>query len=278
MSGAPLGQCSTAHLFRPLLEELLALLRGLDIADWQRQTVAPGWRVRDVAAHLVDVDLRRLAAGRDGHFAPVDKPPSTEREITDLVNALNASGVHYGARLSPRLLIDLLDVVGRWVAGFMESLPPNGKAVFGVSWAGESESEHWMDIGREYTERWHHQMQIRDATSRPLSLLEPRWMLPLLDMSVRALPHAYRGIQAPAGTAMIIVVDGETSGAWTLVRRERDWQIISGAASSAQAVVRLSADNVWRMLYNAPYDRAAVRIDGDAALAAPLFKTRSVIV
>ena len=208
-----------------------------------------------------------------------EKAIASERDLADFVNGLNAGGVDYAARLSPTLIVDLLEVSGQWVADLIQSLPPHGRSIFPVSWAGEAESENWMDIGREYTERWHHQMQIRVATSRPLTLLEPLWMLPLLDMSVRALPHAYRGIQAPAGTAVAIVVDGETSGAWTLVRREHDWQVISGAASNgASAIVRLGADNVWRMLYNAPYDRAAVRIDGDAALAAPLLKARSVIV
>jgi hypothetical protein len=42
--------------------------------------------------------------------------------------------------------------------------------------------------------------------------------------------------------------------------------------------VCLPADIAWRVFYNAPYDRAQVRVDGDAALAAPLFRTRSVIV
>ena len=40
-----------APLFRPLLAELVALLRSLAAADWERPTVAPDWRVRDVAAH-----------------------------------------------------------------------------------------------------------------------------------------------------------------------------------------------------------------------------------
>lgn len=195
-----------------------------------------------------------------------------------MVNALNAGGVEFGARLSPRLITDLLEVTGAWVAGLMESLPPHAKAVFAVSWAGESESQNWMDIGREYTERWHHQMQIRDATSRPLALLQPRWMTPLLDMSVRALPYSYRDVVAAAGTSLTLIIDGDTAGTWTLTRDDRAWRIGSGTPGHADAVIRVSADVAWRMLYNAPFDRAGVRIEGDAALAAPLLNTRSVIV
>ena len=97
----PLAPCFTAHLFRPLRGELLALLRGLSAQDWQRQTVAPKWRVRDVAAHLLDVSLRRIAASRDNHFAPIEKPPATDRELTAFINALNADGVSFAARHSP---------------------------------------------------------------------------------------------------------------------------------------------------------------------------------
>lgn len=274
----PLPPCYTAHLFRPLHCELLTLLRGLSHDEWQRQTMAPKWKVRDVAAHLLDVDLRRLAAGRDGHLPPVAKPPASERELADLVNALNAGGVAFGARLSPRLIVDLLEVSGAWVADLMTALPPHGRAVFAVSWAGEHESEHWMDIGREYTERWHHQMQVRDAAARPLSLLQAPWLGPLLDISVRALPHAYRELSRPAGTTLVLVVEADASAAWTLKRGEHGWQLHAGAHGGSDAVVRLPADAAWRLLYNAPFDRSQVRIEGDAALAAPLLQARSVIV
>ncbi len=274
----PLEPCFTEHLFRPLHAELLTLLKSLDAADWQRQTVAPRWTVRDVVAHLLDVDLRRIAVYRDGHFAPAEKPPVTEREVADLVNRLNAEGVAFGSHLSARLLTDLHAITGAWVADHIGTLDPDGKAIFAVSWAGEGTSTNWMDIGREYTERWHHQMQIRDATGRPLLLLEPSWMLPLLDISVRALPHAYRSITAPAGTSIALRVTGATRAMWTLVRDDAGWVVLSGESGRATTTVACDANVVWRLFYNAPFDRAAVHVEGDAALAAPLLTTRSVVV
>ena len=273
-----LAPCHTSHLFRPLGAELIRLLRSLSPDDWQRQTVAPKWKVRDVAAHMLDGTLRRIAVSRDGHFVPVETPPASDRELLAFVNRLNADGVSFAARLSPRQIVDLLEVTGRQLADLVEGMPPHGKAVFAVSWAGEAESENWMDIGREYTEHWHHQLQIRDAASRPLTLLEPRWMTPLLDISVRALPHSYRGVAAPPGTSLALIVDGETAGEWTLRRGDRAWEISAGRSPDHTAVVRVTADAAWRMLYNAPFDRRQVRVEGDAALAAPLLNTRSVIV
>ena len=67
----PLTPIYTAELFSPLHQELLALLRGLTPADWERPTVAGSWRVRDVAAHLLDVSLRKLSFQRDGHLATI---------------------------------------------------------------------------------------------------------------------------------------------------------------------------------------------------------------
>src|SRR3954471_18106333 len=92
-----------ADLFAPLHGELLALLRGLDAADWERPTVAGAWRVRDVAAHLLDGELRTLAAHRDGHALSAGGPVSTYGDVVALVQQLNAGGVAFGARLSPRL-------------------------------------------------------------------------------------------------------------------------------------------------------------------------------
>src|SRR5438270_2949035 len=160
----------------------MTLLRGLSTEEWQRPTVAPRWRVRDVAAHLLDGQLRKLAAVRDGHLLP----PDGAEGVLALINSLNAGGVAYAQRLSTRLLVDLHDVVGRWSVAFVEALDPNADAVFPVAWAGEERSANWMDSGREYTEWWHHQMQIRDAAGRSPLLLERQWLEPLLDFSLRA--------------------------------------------------------------------------------------------
>ena len=269
--------CYTSQLFRPLHSELLKTLRGLDADAWNAPTVAPQWKVRDVAAHLLDGDLRRIAVYRDGHLLAPDEPIANERDLTHFINRLNASGVSYAARLSPALITDLLEITGRWVADLVEDLPPHGRSIFAVSWAGEEASENWMDTGREYTERWHHQMQIRDATGRPL-LLSPDWMSPLLDISVRALPHAYRELDAPAGTTVSLVVTGETGGAWTVRREPGAWRLERGRAPHADAIVRVGSDDAWRLFYNALPDASRVQIEGERALAAPLLQTRSVIV
>src|SRR5687768_2475898 len=239
----------TVPLFRPLLHELLGVLRRLSDVEWMTATVAGQWRVRDVAAHLLDGDLRRLAAARDGHRLAI-RPPTSEAEVSALVNGLNAEGVRYAQRLSPRLIVDLLEMTGGWVADLFASLPPDGSATFAVSWAGEQRSQNWMDVGRDYTERWHHQMQIRDALGRD-RLLEPRWLLPFLDITAHAFPHAYRDVAAPPTTTVTFQVTGATAAAWSIVRDADGWTLARGGTRRAQALVTADADQAWRLLYNA---------------------------
>lgn len=268
----------TAGLFEPLSAELVALLRGLDASDWTRPTVAGSWLVRDVAGHLLDGDLRKLAGGRDGYRSTPGRALDTFADIVGFIDEINASGVAYAARLGPRLTTDLLEVTGRWVAEFVSALAPHDEAHISVAWAGELRSENWMDTGREYTERWHHQMQIRDAVGAPPLLLDERWLSPLLDLSVRALPRAYENVVAPAGTAVVFEVEPYV---WSVVRGETGWRVFGGEASDALARVRAGADTAWRLLYNAlaPDDaRARVTIDGDPRLAGPILGARSVMV
>ncbi len=57
----PTSPLYTADLFPPLHQELIGLLHALSPEDWGRPTVAGEWEVRDVVAHLLDVDLRKLS-------------------------------------------------------------------------------------------------------------------------------------------------------------------------------------------------------------------------
>ena len=58
-----LGPLLTAHLFPALDARLIDLLRSLSPDDWERQTIAPKWTVKDVAAHLLDTQLRTAVVG-----------------------------------------------------------------------------------------------------------------------------------------------------------------------------------------------------------------------
>ena len=267
------------------------LLRGLEPSHWELPTVAGAWRVRDVVAHLLGGDLGRLSAYRDGYTPPREGPVESYDDVLTLVNEQNAAWVLACRRFSSAVLLELIEQSGARAAELMMALPPHERAIWAVAWAGESESEQWLDTGREYTERWHHQMQIRDAVSsatgdRALygALLAPRWLHPLLELSVRALPRAYAAHPAPDGTTLSLIVTddaGQPVGSWSLCRDESSWRLFGGAAPDATTTVRLTADDAWRSFYNAlpPADaRSRATITGDPDLAGPLFAARAGMV
>ena len=278
--GHDLGPLDTRRLFRPLNRELVGLLESVNAADWERPTLAGNWKVRDVAAHILDGCLRRIAAGRDGYAPPPPFPVHSPQDLTRFVNGLNGLGTAYASRLSPRLLIDLLQIAGEWLADLFERLPLHERALWAVGWAGEMESENWMDIGRDYTEQWHHQMQIRDAVGEP-RLLVPHWMEPLLGIALRAVPVAYANLAAPVGTVVTLEVFGPTSGTWSIARDESRWRLVSGRPEHPDALLRMATDDVWRVLFNAVHSPGLMHrlaVEGDWHLARPLLNARSVIV
>jgi hypothetical protein len=280
MTLAPLPIPDTRPYFRPAAATHVELLRGLADGDWILPTVAGSWRVRDVVAHQIDTALRRLSLDRDRHAWGPSARIESHADLIDFINRANSEWVEMAARFSPRVLTGLYEMAGLALAGFFETAAVDGAARFPVSWAGEAESPALFDIGREFTEVWHHQMQVRDAV-RARALDRPEWLHAVLQLGMRALPHAYRDTGAPAGTTVVVDVSGEGGGCWTLRRDPDRWTIWSGGSDAPAATARLPADTAWRLLFNAiPQSRAAdaVSATGDSLLLAPLVRARSVLV
>lgn len=270
---------ATAHLFRPLNEELVALLRGLAAEEWLLPTVAGKWRVKDVAAHLLDGMWRRLSAARDGHLAPPDRPIDSPQAFVAFIDGLNADWVKAAGRLSPRILADQLEAAGGELADYFLSLDPHAEALWPVSWAGDEVSPNWMDIGRDYTEGWHHQQQIRLATGRP-PLLGRRFGYPALALFAKALPLAYRDAAAPAGTEVEVTISGDAGSTYTLRRGEKGWSLLEQRATSPAARIAIRDADAWLLFtkgLRGDAAAAAVTAEGDTSLIPPFLRTLSVV-
>jgi len=280
MSLQPLTPIATVELLPELHETLVALLRSLSPAQWEQPTSAVPWTVRDMVAHLLDTDIRRLAFQRDG-LAPRQPaaPPGSHAELVAFLDQLNADWVLAAQRISPALLIAFLELTGPQVYQLLRGLDPAAPAFWPVAWAGQGASPNWFDIAREYTEKWHHQQHIREAVGAPL-LNQPHWLAPALETFLRALPHTYRAVVAPVGTMLTLVVQGDAGGAWTLRYEATGWQLYHGAAAAAQARVTLDQDVAWR-LFTKGLDPAVARrstqLDGDAALGAHLLQLLAIM-
>jgi len=141
------------ELFCQIHGELLSLLRNLSADDWSKGAAARLWTVKDIAAHLLDTDIRRLSYRRDKMpMVPPEAPIENYRDLVNFLNQLNADWIKAARRISPRLLIEFLEVTGAQVCELFKSLDPFAPASFGVAWAGEQESQNWFVIARETTE------------------------------------------------------------------------------------------------------------------------------
>jgi uncharacterized protein (TIGR03083 family) len=267
-----------AHLLRTVDEKLVDLLASLEPGEWDLQTVAPLWRVRDVAAHLLDTVLRKLSMVRDSCYveAVTIRAP---KDVVALVNRLNAEGVTVYRRLSPLVLVDMMKSACEQSARFHQSLDPFAPATFNVSWAGEEKSLNWFDTARELTERWHHQQQIRLATNRP-GIMTPDLYHPVLDCFVRGLPHVYRDVDAPAGTILLLEISGECGGQWFLSRGRAGWNFVSPLGKEAASRVTIPQDLAWRVFAKG-IDRDSARnqisIDGNRALGEKVLDLTAIV-
>jgi hypothetical protein len=148
-----------------------------------------------------------------------------------------------------------------------------------VDWAGSGPAPVWLDLAREYTERWHHQQQIRDAAARP-GLYTPRLFAPVIDAFVRALPRTFRDVAALQGATIQLRLEGPGGGDWCVRRNAQQWELLTGTAEDPSAEMSLAAEDAWKIFtrglsHQQALQRATIR--GSRELAAKVLQTVSVI-
>ena len=278
----------TIHLYPEERATLLGVLGGLSDADWERPTVCPGWSVRDIACHLLADDLGVLSRHRD-EYRPL--APRPDEALGVFLARINDEWIQAMRRLSGRVIVDLLRWSGEQTYALFSTI--DMQALGGaVSWAGPEPAPRWLDVAREYTERWVHQQQIREAVGLPL-LDDARWLGPVLATFTRALPRTFAGADAPAGTAVTVTLAGAGGGAWTVVRSASDAEVPRGAYAWAlyagrpeapdpppAAEVQMSGDTAWRLFTKGITPEQAeprTTLSGDLTLARRLLTTVAII-
>ncbi|MEM6799844.1 MAG: maleylpyruvate isomerase N-terminal domain-containing protein [Bacteroidota bacterium] len=266
------------HLYDDLDRELIQLLKSLKKEDWDKHTLAPKWSVKDIASHMLDTTLRGISTSRDGHFGEAPPQINGYSDLEAFLNQLNADWVKATKRLSPELLILLLETMLPILSSHMKSLDLEAKALFSVDWAGEELSKNWFHCAREYTEKYHHQMQIRAAVGKEEVLLAEKWYLPYLDTSMQALPHHYRDIVAEEGSSIKFSI-AEISKNWVLSFRNKSWVLEDEAEAFASEVI-IPGKIAWKLFtkgISADKARNQIHISGDQRLGEHILKLIAVI-
>lgn len=235
----------TIHLFPILDQKLIELLRSLTPDEWNKPTIAKLWTVKDVAAHIFDTNLRTLSIDKHSYMGD---PPANIQSNEDLVhylNRLNADWVTAFKRVSPEILIELLETSCQQYTAYLSTLDPFAPAIFSVGWAGEDASANWFNIAREYTEKWHHQQQIREAVGKP-GIMTTELYHPFLDTFMMALPFTYHHTPAPIGTVLQFTLTGTGGGDWYLVKKD-NWELIQTPVALPDAHTTIDGSIAWKL-------------------------------
>ena len=277
----PLEPILIVDLFPAERDALLQLLAALSEEEWSRPTVCAGWSVKDVALHLLGDDVGRLSRKRDsfgGAAFVAQADADFEAQFVAFINEANERWLQATRRISPHLLCDLLRFMGGETQRYFQSLD-----LFQidepVSWAGPDPAPVWLDIAREYTERWLHQQQIRDAVEKP-GLKERRIFAPVLDTFVRALPHTFRDVDVAEGAQVKLIISGDAGGEWYLVRGDGKWSLYLDADAEPAAAVVMDQETAWRLFTKGiSKDEASAKatLSGDRSLGMKVLDTVSII-
>lgn len=244
-------------------QKLIELLETLSPEDWKKQTIAPKWKVEDVVLHLLDGNIRILSIHRDGYIGVHPENINGYDDLLNYLNQLNADWIRATKRISPKLLIELLKLTSKEVADYLPMIDLFSPALFSVAWAGEEQSANWFHWAREYTERWHHQQQIRLAVGKEKELYTREWYHPHLETSMRALAHHYRNFPGKKDEVLSFEITGEAGGIWYLYNDGKKWVQVEDIAAT-ENIITIEGEIAWRLFTKGiKKEETSIRIQGN---------------
>ncbi|MGE9314583.1 maleylpyruvate isomerase N-terminal domain-containing protein, partial [Niabella sp. CJ426] len=273
-------EIKTLELFPVLDRMLVELLESLTEEEWNAPTVAKLWKVKDVASHLMDGNLRGLSISRDHYFGEPANNINSYQDLVSFLNNLNMTWTRATQRLSPKVLIELLAITGKQYTAHLEELNPFNNAVFPVAWAGQETSPNWFHIAREYTEKFLHQQQIRDAVNKQ-GLMTKELYYPFLDTFMHALPYTFRNTEAAENTVVSVMVSTDIGGQWNITKTAAGWVLRKGDSTrTSHSTVTIDPDTAWKLFSRSWTEEQVmdkVTIAGDRALGEQVLRMVSVM-
>jgi hypothetical protein len=235
--------------------------------------------VHGIALHLVGGSLNVISWLRDG-FRGTPAPEGVgEAGFIGWLDDLQAGWVEAARRISPRLVVELLD----WSrAGYDDALGSHdpSSVIAHVSWASDAPVPLWLDHARELTEKWIHRQQLLEALGRP-SDLRADLGRPVLDALRWAYPYRLRDHVRPPGALVVIDAGDEHDSRlgchWRLVSDGVQWSFDGDARGIEVARITTTAEQLWRLLSNNRVDRDAIMATGDPQLLDALLRVRAII-
>lgn len=272
------------ELFPEMRERGARMLGNLSTEEWTLPTACAGWTVHDLALHIAGGLLANVSRRRDRHpgnfeaFLPENGNLGDHDALVHALNAWNEAWVMAARRISPLLLVQIIEGAGSQLEAYFRTLDL-AETGDPVGWAGPDPAPVWLDVAREYTEMWTHLAQIREATGRglidALSLFAP-----VLATFACGIPHALRAVARPEGSTLKVVIHGEAGGEWRVVKTRTGWLLDRELTISPDASVTLDQITAWRLATRGMSPEEARRhivIDGDSGLGEGLLNLVAIL-
>jgi len=258
--------------WKACVDDIVALLRGLDGEDWSRPTDLAGWDVRAVATHLAHLESELAGVEQQRVAVP-------ELEHLTAPSAIyTEGGVIARESLSPRQIIDeLVESADKRYAELSAAPPQNGSGQppitpGGIGW-------NWETLLRNRPlDVWMHEQDIRRAVGRPGGLNSPG-----AAHTARVLALAFPGrvgkkVAPPPGTTVVLDVTG-VSPIHLALEIDADHRAVPVSPDPDSATVGLRMDlETFAVLGGGRrgVDDVTVEVTGDFDLAQRIVESLSV--
>lgn len=244
--------------WREAADDVQAVGADLSDSDWERASDCPGWRARDVLAHLVDIE-EVLAAEHES---------VATRQVA--LSEWTRVGVDRRREVPPAdLLAALDDAVGRRAA-YLAAHPP-GDPTGTPPRTPADQPWNWDTLLRNRAiDMWVHGQDIRRAVDRPGGYDNSGARVTVTTFGL-GMPYVLgKKVQPPAGTTVVWDIEG-SHPARLAVEMTDSGRAVPLPEPPDEPTVRLELDTETFVVLaagrRAPRD-TEVRISGDAALAA----------
>jgi uncharacterized protein (TIGR03083 family) len=242
-------------------EHLLALGEELTDQDWERPTRCPGWRVKDLYAHVVGTESMLL--GR--------RPPEVEvRERPHVRNDIGAFNEAWVVALESRSRAELLNLIREVIAerrAALSALSDDAWEEVGFTPAGQDTHGRFMRI--RVFDQWMHEQDARAAVGRPGHVVGPAVTLSLEEAGASLGYVVGKRAGAPAGTGVRIEVTGPTTRRYDLDVAERA-SVVEDLGRDPDVELRIPLEAFVALIGgrdDAERARAVVEVRGDEDLA-----------
>jgi uncharacterized protein (TIGR03083 family) len=230
-------------------------------AEWERPSDCPGWRARDILAHLVDIE-ELLAADAE----PARERPGRDRPLSEWTKL----GVDRRRGVPPTELLTALRAAVERRAAYLAANPPSDPDATAPRTPADRPWSWDTLLRNRAIDMWVHAQDIRRAVDRPGGYDNTGAQVTVTSFGL-GLPYVIgKKVQPPAGTTVVWDVHG-THPAQHAVKMTRSGRATPMLEAPSEPSARLGMDTDTFVVLAAgrrsPED-VDVRVAGDPELAA----------